>query len=141
MLKNTIEQLKKHEGLRLKVYDCPAGKKTIGYGRNLEDRGITEDEANQLLLNDVNQINIDLKVMFPPRFWFEFKQFPDYIQSIFINMAYQMGIDGFFKFRKTIQLVIEKNYEKASLEMLNSKWAKQTPNRAKELSNLMKGGK
>jgi len=47
-----IESLKRHEGLRLKPYLCPAGKLTIGYGRNLEDVGISEEEAAEMLYND-----------------------------------------------------------------------------------------
>ena len=50
------DQLIKHEGLRKKVYTCPAGKLTIGVGRNLEDRGITEEEALLMLDNDIAQV-------------------------------------------------------------------------------------
>jgi len=52
--------LQSDEGLRLKPYHCTAGKLTIGYGRNLEDRGITEAEAEYLLENDVSEIYEDL---------------------------------------------------------------------------------
>ena len=57
-------QLTKHEGLRLKPYHCPAGKLTIGIGRNLEDKGITEKEAVMLLENDIHECIEDLKTIF-----------------------------------------------------------------------------
>jgi len=55
-----------------------------------------------------------------------------------LNMAYQLGFAGFCKFKKTIAYLQEAEWEKASEEMLDSKWAVQTPNRAKELSEIIK---
>ena len=54
-----------HEGLRLGVYRCPAGKLTIGVGRNLEDRGITEEEAYYLLRNDIADVAAAVGVRWP----------------------------------------------------------------------------
>ena len=55
------EQLIRHEGLRLTVYDCPAGYKTIGVGRNIEQKGITESEALYLLDNDIGYFTEQLE--------------------------------------------------------------------------------
>ena len=55
------------------------------------------------------------------------------------EMCYQMGVSGFSKFKKTIQYLSDKNYDKASREMLDSKWARRdSPNRAIGLSNIVK---
>jgi len=62
--KKLTDQLIKHEGLRLKPYHCPAGKLTIGVGRNLEDKGITEEEAVMLLENDIQECLKDLGTIF-----------------------------------------------------------------------------
>ncbi len=53
LLERIKEQLVRHEGLGLKPYRCPAGKLTIGYGRNLDDTGISKAEAYELLSNDI----------------------------------------------------------------------------------------
>ena len=55
-----------------------------------------------------------------------------------VEMCYQLGVSGFSKFKKTIDHLENKRYGKASAEMLDSKWARQTPNRALELSNIIK---
>ena len=52
-------------------------------------------------------------------------------------MCYQMGISGFSKFKKTIYYLETEQYEEASTECLDSLWAKQTPNRAKEVSEAI----
>ena len=89
-----ISILKRQEGLRNKVYTCPAGKLTIGIGRNLEDRGITDDEANFLLDNDVSDIHFKLAKKL------EFYNDLDSVrQEVLLNMSFQMGIGGMLKFR------------------------------------------
>ena len=59
-------------------------------------------------------------------------------QEVVYEMCYQLGLAGFSKFKKTIQFLRLGNYEACSLEMLDSRWARQTPNRAKRLSNVIK---
>jgi len=135
MRNKVYESIKKHEGLRLKPYKCPAGKLTIGYGRNLEDNGITELEAEELLRNDIFRINEELMDSIG-----QYPSLPLFIKDVLVEMAYQMGVNGLLKFEKTLEFVSQGAYEKASIEMLDSQWAKQTPQRAKTLSNLMKGG-
>jgi lysozyme len=137
-----VKSIKENEGLSLIVYDCPAGKKTIGYGRNLEDNGISEYEAYLLLTNDILKIVKWLEDFFSPynKFKNSFSNFPDNVKNVMIEMCYQLGFGGFKKFGRTIKHIDNFDFKQASIEMLNSKWAKQTPNRAKALSNLMKGG-
>ncbi|MDD3437342.1 MAG: glycoside hydrolase family protein [Candidatus Gastranaerophilales bacterium] len=129
------ESIKKHEGLRLKVYICPAGKLTIGYGRNLEDRGITEKEANIMLENDILDMKLELEDRLPL-----FKYLDDVRQNVLIEMAFNIGIKGLLNFKKTLEYISIKDYDKAGEEMLNSKWANQVGKRAITLSNLLKKG-
>lgn len=129
-----VETIKRHEGLRLKPYTCTAGKLTIGYGRNLEDVGISEKEAEQLLMNDIRSVENSL-FQYP---WFTNLSFTR--QAIIINMAFNLGIPRLLQFKKMIAALEQHNYPEASYQMLDSKWAKQVGNRAKELSKAMYDG-
>lgn len=130
----TIEQIKRHEGLKLHPYKCTAGKTTIGYGRNLDDKGITASEAEEMLLTDMCEVE--------ERLFTEglLSGLNDARKAVLINMGYQLGLSGLFKFKKMIAAVDRKEYELAAKEMLASLWAKQTPRRAKELSEQMLTG-
>lgn len=141
MTKHTrlMNSIQKHEGLKLKVYTCPAGKQTIGYGRNLEDNGISKYEALQMLDNDIKKIKSELDMELQ-LLDIDFYILPDHVQNVLIEMAYQMGVYGLLKFKNTILYIKNSQYDLASKEMLISQWAVQTPKRAKTLSNLMKGG-
>ena len=136
---NIIEQLKKHEGFSGTVYQCTAGANTIGYGRNLDAKPLTEEEAEQLLINDVFDVELALQKKL------EFLQFEPRISAarhaVLVNMAFNIGITGLLKFKKTLEAIKERDYETASIEMLDSKWAKQVGSRATELAEQMKTGK
>ena len=119
------EMLLKHEGLRLYPYHCSEDKLTIGIGRNIQDRGITEDEAKYLLANDINEVTEQLD-----KVWAAWRTFPVKAQYVCIDMAFQLGVEGFMKFRQSRQLMEEGMWTEASEEILRSKWARQTPNRA-----------
>lgn len=129
-----ISQIKRHEGLKLKPYRCTQGKLTIGYGRNLDDRGITASEAEEMLLNDMCEVE--------ERLFNEglLSGLNDARKAVLINMGFQLGINGLFKFKRMIAALDRKEYEQASKEILNSLYAKQTPNRAKELAEQMLTG-
>jgi lysozyme len=128
--------LKIHEGFEEKVYFCPANKLTIGYGRNLQDRGINEEEADYLLNNDVNLAINELESIIP-----NFHKIDSNRQSALIDMIVNLGRPKFLKFKNTIKAIKNENWELASKEMLNSKWARQVPNRAMLLSNIVRYGK
>jgi len=130
-----INQLIKHEGIRLKPYLCTAGKLTVGVGRNLEDNGITYEEAVMMLGNDINRCDKELRENFA---WFEGLDWTR--QNVLIDMCFNLGINRLKKFRKTLALIEKGDYLTASEEMLNSRWAVQVKGRAKTLSRLMKDG-
>lgn len=133
--KRIQKQLIKHEGLKLKPYRCPAGKLTIGVGHNLDDNGITKEEAIYLLRNDIERCASSLKHTFS---WFD--DLDTVRQDVLVNMCFQMGLGGFLGFTETIKLLAAHDYEKAAFEMLDSKWARDFPSRAKELASQMQTG-
>ena len=128
-LKNIIKNIKKHEGYKSTVYECTEGYDTIGYGFAIKDLVIDRDVADLILMKKLHTLLRRILIAFP---WF--KDIDDKAKSVVINMCYQLGIRGFSKFKKTIYYLETEQYEEASMEMLDSLWAKQTPSRAKDLS-------
>lgn len=129
------EELKKEEGFKSTVYKCSSGKHTIGFGRNLDDRGITLDEANELLRNDICRCDEELSRTIP-----NYSKLNGPRQYVIISMCYNLGLSGVIKFKKMWQAINEGDFSKASLEMLDSKWAGQVKSRAIKLSVIMKTG-
>ena len=129
---NLIEQIKKHEGFKPAVYEDTEGYDTIGYGFAIKDLYLSEEVCDMILIEKIVELKINISKKFE---WFEHS--PDIIKNSVINMCYQMGISGFSKFMKTIYYLETEQYEEASTECLDSLWAKQTPHRAKEVSEAI----
>ena len=127
------EDLKRDEGFRSFPYKCTAGKLTIGYGRNLEDKGISLKEAEYLLYDDILECTQDLQEIFP-----EFEDYSENVQRVLTNMRFQLGHAGLLAFKKTIKYIREKNWNMAAEEMMDSRWYRQTTKRAKRLIKLMR---
>ena len=127
-----INLLKLHEGFRSKPYKDSLGIVTIGYGRNLESRGLTEPEAAYLLKCDVKEAEEYLH-----------KEYDYYYQlsgerkAVLIDMMVNMGPTRLRGFVNTHAALSSRDYEVAALEMLDSKWARQVGNRAITLSKIM----
>ena len=130
-----IEQLKRHEGLRLKPYKCTADKLTIGIGRNLEDVGISEQEAEMLLQNDIQEAVNQLKERFPWTLELDEVRF-----AALINFTFNVGIGTVSKFKNAMALLKAKNYDMAAEEFLNSRWAKQVGQRSQEVAEQIRTG-
>ena len=113
------------------------GKLTIGYGWNIEDRGITKTEAEIILRGMISDITFRLTAFHPD----VFSYLSQIRKNVLIDMAYNLGIAGIEKFKKMWKALKNRDYQKASEEMLNSKWAVQVPRRAKQLAKLMREGK
>ena len=131
---NLIERIKEHEGFSPVVYKCPNNFDTIGYGQRVKYLKVTEEEAEKWLIKEVKELKKRIASTFG--WWYNS---PDEVKDVVTNMCYQLGVSGFSKFKKTIYLLETEQYEEASIEMLDSLWAKQTPNRAKELSEILRG--
>jgi len=127
-----MEQLKQAEGLRLKPYRCPAGRLTIGYGRNLEGAGITEAEAEYLLQNDI--------VRGHDWCWENFEWFrtlDERRHDVVVEMVFQVGPAGFRKFSRFIRAMAARDYEAAAREIMDSEMGRKYQGRAKRLAHMM----
>ena len=133
-MQKLIENLKRHEGLRLKPYLCSEGKITIGFGRNLEDMGISEKEAEMLLMSDIQRCYQELDVFS----WFH--DLDQVRQEAMVNMLFNLGLPTFLEFKRTLKFMAEGAYSQAAVEMLDSKWANQVGDRAKELAYMVETG-
>ena len=133
-MSNLIAQLKRHEGLELMPYKCTSGKTTIGVGRNLEDIGITEQEAELLLLNDIGRVKQELV----NDQWY--MNLDPVRKAVIENMSFNLGYPTLKKFQNMISSISQGDYETASKEMLNSRWSKQVGQRSIELAEQMRTG-
>lgn len=124
--------LKLHEGFSSTPYMDTTGHLTIGYGRNLEDRGLTEREAQYLLYNDISESKHDLRSIIH-----YFDYLSDIRQAVLIDMRYNLGYRGFRTFEKMIMAVNAWEYERAALEMRDSRWYRQVGKRAERLAYMM----
>ena len=137
MNEKLIEQLKRHEGSNKNekgahtMYLCPAEKWTIGYGINLEE-GITEEEAEFLLVSRINRHTEEIKRIFS-----DFDSYPEKAKNVLINMHFNIGHTKFKQFTKMVEAVKEKNWKMAANEMKKSLWFRQVGNRGKELFIIM----
>ena len=139
MIANLTDQLRRDEGTKATAYQDHLGYWTIGVGRLIDSRkpgaGLRPDEIDYLLRNDINDRVAALQKALP---WFV--KLDEARQGVLINMAFQMGTAGLLAFRQTLALVRDGKYTEAADQMLKSKWAEQTPGRAKRLSEQMKTG-
>jgi lysozyme len=123
------------EGRRAFPYEDSVGKLTVGVGRNLDDRGLSDDEIDLLLSND--QL-----IAYKEATGLPFFEGLDTVrQMVVVDMIFNMGFPRFSGFVKTIEHLFEGDYTRAALEMRDSKWYRQTGRRAKALVVAMHTGK
>lgn len=127
-------QLERHEGLRLKPYRDTVGKLTVGYGRNLDDVGITPEEAELMLDNDIDAAEKHLLTVD------EYNELDPIRQAVICNMCFNLGFYGLMAFRKMWKAIARKDYSEAAKQMLDSLWARQVGYRADELAQIMRTG-
>ena len=124
-----------HEGLKLRPYQCTAGKTTIGVGRNLDDVGITQEEAFTLLEHDIDAVESDLD-----RTWPWWRQMSEQRQQVLADMCFNLGLGKLKGFVNTLAFMKAGEYDKAADGMLASLWARQVGNRAVRLARMMREG-
>ena len=132
-MKDLLEKIKHHEGFVEHVYDDSLGIPTIGYGFAIKDLVLDEDIAEEILIRKLEKLKRNANARFQ---WLE--DMPQEVQAVVLNMCYQLGVTGVSKFRKAISALQEGDWSEAADEMLDSLWARQTPNRATELSNIVR---
>ena len=131
-----IADLRRDEGCVLTPYRCPSGKLSIGIGRNLDDVGISDAEADTLLRTDIERVENGLDLHLP---WW--RRLDEPRQRVLANMAFNLGIAGLLKFGRTLNAIERGQYDEAASHMLASKWAGQVKGRAIRLANIMQAGK
>lgn len=137
MPSNLTKQLRDEEGEVLHAYSDHLGFTTIGVGRLIDKRkggGITAEESAYLLSNDIAKFESQLDKSLP---WWRGLTEPR--QAVILGMAFQMGVDGLLGFKNTLAMVKSGDYAGASENMMKSKWAQQTPARARRMSDQMIG--
>jgi lysozyme len=116
MLDRIMKRSKEKEGTGLKLYRCTEGKLTIGHGRNIEENGITLEEAEYLLRNDIeNAIDSLIKI-------FKNQIFQASTVEAFVDMIINMGETKFRGFVNMISAAKAKNWEETAKEAIDSKW-------------------
>ena len=151
-----LDKLIEHEGMVLTVYQDTLGIDTIGIGRNLKDRGISSEElaymdipnmaivytegineadARYLAMNDIKIVENELSQVHKC-----VENLDAVRQLILMDMAFNMGVPRLCKFKKMWNAIHEGNFNAASLEMMDSRWARQVGSRARKLSDAMKSG-
>lgn len=135
-LEKLREQLIRHEGLRLRPYRCTGNKLTIGVGRNLEDRGISKEEAMIFLDNDLKRCIEECRHNIPV-----FDSLSEPRQHVLVDMCFNLGMAGMMKFRKMLSALESGSYHLAADEMMNSRWARQVQAERRDgLVSMMREG-
>jgi lysozyme len=136
VIDDLIKQLRRDEGEVLHAYHCSEGWLTIGIGRLIDAKkggGITREEAAYLLGNDIQRVTRELQSSLP---WVIRLSEPR--MGVLMNMCFQLGLAGLLRFKNTLRLIEAGRYDEAAAEMLDSTWAKQTPERARRLAQQMR---
>jgi lysozyme len=137
-VKDVESQLREDEGEKLYAYKDSEGFWTIGIGILIDQRkggGLLPEESSFIFQNRVRILKGRLRKELP---WFE--ELDEVRQGVLLNMAYQMGVDGLLKFKNTLASIKARQYTAASVGMLDSLWARQTPERAERLAEQMRTG-
>jgi|TARA_X000001388_G_scaffold29965_2_gene21287 lysozyme len=139
-MEKLLASVKKHEGYRNKVYLDTLGKRTVGVGHLcVEDFWEDNKEYEEKFLMTILEHDLQSAIKSSEELC-EGYNISDDAKIIIIEMIFQLGKSGVSKFRNMWKALAEDppSYHVASIEMLDSRWAKQTPNRAKEMSDHMK---
>jgi lysozyme len=131
-ISQAVALLKVHEGYERYPYKCSMGVVTIGYGRNLESRGLTEEEAAYLLQCDVKLAEGELLDQYD-YYW----NLSGERKAVLIDMMVNLGSTRLRKFKKMHLALDLRDYSLAAVEMLDSRWARQVGQRSKTLAQIM----
>ena len=135
MIASLKDQLVRDEELRLNPYTDSVGKLTIGVGRNLTDKGISVQEAQGLLANDIADATAELQAKLP---WTA--TLDDVRKGALLNMTFNMGIGGLLEFHDFLARMQRGDFSGAAGAMLDSLWARQVGPRATRLSIQIQSG-
>lgn len=129
-----VEYIKQAEGFRSLAYECPAGKLTVGYGKNIEDLpGLTEEQASVILQMDLVIAAKEVDSFAP-------KDIGPNRRAALTAMVFQLGMPTVKKFKKMLAALEQGNWLEAADQALDSRWARQTPSRAEWVAEIFKTG-
>jgi lysozyme len=131
-----INRIKQNEGFEPCIYTDSRGYKTVGFGRNLDTKGLTLEESIYLLNNDLKDCERNLLKYLKDIY----SSVNDARKTVLIELCFNLGITGLMQFKKFLSCLSKKDYESARLEMLDSIWAKQVGGRADRLAHVMETG-
>lgn len=136
-MSDLIKMLKRHEGVRSKVYMCSANFETIAVGRNISESGLglSTDEIDYLLNNDINRVREELTDEY---FWFP--ALNDARQAAMIDISFNLGATKLRLFVLALEAMANEKFDLAADEFMNSKWATQVGNRAFEVTDMIRSG-
>ena len=137
MTDKLLEMLKRHEGVRSHVYLCSAGYETIGVGRNISKSGmgLSDDEVNYLLENDILRVLKELSSEYP---WFN--DLDDVRKDAMIDISFNLGATRLRGFRRALAAMEVADHTLAAKEFLDSKWSRDVKGRAHELASMIETG-
>ena len=137
MTDKLLEMLKRHEGVRSHVYLCSAGYETIGVGRNISKSGmgLSDDEVNYLLENDIARVIKELSSEYP---WFN--DLDDVRKDAMIDISFNLGATRLRGFRRALAAMEVADHTLAAKEFLDSKWSRDVKGRAHELASMIETG-
>ena len=132
-----IEMLRRHEGVRDKVYLCSAGYETIGVGRNISEDGLglSEDEIDYLLNNDIKRVREELTEEY---YWFA--GLDEARQDAMIDISFNLGQTRLRGFVKSLEAMAREDFDTAADEFMDSKWSEQVGDRAVEVTEIIRTG-
>jgi len=132
-----IGMLKRHEGVRSKVYMCSAGYETIGVGRNIAESGLglSDDEIEYLLANDIRRVRDELDETY---FWFA--ALNEARKDAMIDISFNLGQTRLRGFVKAVEAMSREQFDIAADEFMDSRWSQQVGNRAVEVTEMIRTG-
>lgn len=147
-LKLALDIIKSNEGFSYKVYKDSLGIETIGYGRNIKtfplsdlelekidsEKGYRKRDATLWTYDLIKQLDNSLN----SKIWYNKQN--DVRKAVILDMAYNLGLEKLFKFKKMILALNTEEFSNASSEMLESKWSFQVKKRAERLSKILLNG-
>tara|TARA_R100001086_G_scaffold67932_1_gene32000 strand:- start:122 stop:526 length:405 start_codon:yes stop_codon:yes gene_type:complete len=129
--------IKRHEGVKSKVYLCSAGYETIGVGRNISESGLglSDDEIDYLLDNDIKRVQEELRETY---FWFG--GLNDVRQDAMVDICFNLGLTKLRGFTNALTAMSREQFDVAADEFMDSKWAKQVGMRALRVTEMIRTG-
>jgi len=125
LVKKILDHIKEYEGYSNVLYKCTSNKWTIGYGRNLQDVGISKDEAEYMLNNDVDIAIQELEDNFD--LW----NLPEAAQIVLVDMCYNLGLTKLLEFKLMLKAIQDDDWQEAAHQLMSSKYASQVKRRAR----------